>query len=142
VRRPTELEIEPTRRLGTGGLSGVAQLGEVAAGQSVTAFAGTVLDVATLPGLVRYLVRVDNVLAGEAPCKDPIEVEVSTDCPYYSVDPSIQMDDAVEVYGLYVFTGLPVADCHVDLCPAFDANGDRAVNIDELLTGVNNALTP
>jgi hypothetical protein len=29
----------------------------------------------------------------------------------------------------------------LDLCPAFDANGDRAVTIDELLTGVNNALT-
>ena len=80
-------------------------------------FEGTVLSDISLIGACRFEVRIDNLVSGPEPCKNPIVVEMQVG-PYCNghIDSDIEVGDNVEVYGIYAVTGFGGAGCYVDLC--------------------------
>jgi hypothetical protein len=79
-------------------------------------FEGTVLSDISLIGARRFEVRIDNLVSGPEPCKDPIAVKMQLDCNGY-IDPDIDVGDKVAVYGIYAVTGFGGAGCYVECCP-------------------------
>jgi hypothetical protein len=97
---------------------GCDRASSVMGNQSTTIrFHGTVLEVQTLLGATRFVVRVEHQLGLPQPCTTTLEVSmvVVPACTGY-IDPATTVCDRVEVYGLYATTGFGGMGCYVDLC--------------------------